>query len=587
MLNKPLSLFVAFSVAIVNCFVAFGQMNVTTHSCTQDTYVHSWITPTTGYYNDSILKATTGAIGKRFSIQYYTRSFIEFDLSGIPSNAVVYSAKMKIKRSSAVNGNNPFLLRRITSDWDESLVTSLSNQPQYSTLAADLYDSYVESTDTLYFDVQGLVQRMVYGQVSNFGWTIQVTDETTSQSTGADFYSSNSSYAPVVEVEWYYPLQVTSANIVHESGINTLDGSISPTIGGGASTSYTYSWINSSGNVIGTGSSISGLSAGWYGLRVSGQYGEELFQAFLVGRECSTITIDYQPDERYAENALLINSTYPSSTYPNSNYGNNSRFSTYDLYDGRSGYYNYAKSLLKFNVWLDSDLTIDTANLYLKGANHVNNGNNDAQLQLVERWNESLVTWKSAPDTIGSTVITVPATSSSAEDAVLDILSYVEHWQQNNLDNHGFELTHPSFPHQEDIGQTYQSPTNSTVSYRPRIRFTVSLLHPNNPYKCNPIYAKLYRNLNGGLYKTYSGILYFHYDEEYESPSTNLDYQIFHYTDMVTPIVDGTSNPLVLDYGRKEHKLDLSSTSLVSGQVYILKVTNDKDEKFYLRFKKD
>ena len=445
----------------------------------QDTYVRSNALTSNFGTNTAMSTATGNYLVNRQRYQFFSRSFLAFDLSGIPSNAIIESATMKIKRSSSFTGSNPFLVRRLTSTWYEDSVT-FTDQPDISTIGYDEYTSYIFSNDTLLFDLTNLTQRLVYGSVPNLGWSLQVNDETLDIYTGCSFYSSESAYTPVLEVKWYYPLQVVNAIIEHESDNSISDGSISPQLSGGASSSYTYEWTNSSGTVIGTDSTISGLNYGWYGLHVTGEHGEELYEAFLVGHYCGTATIDFQSNNNFTDNASLLESTDTASTYSITNYPNSTLFYTSDIFDGRGagGYYSFRKSLMKFNIWLDKEYTIDSADLYLSGYSHLNSGNNNAQLQLVEEWDKSLVTWSSSPDTVTSTLITVPATSTADQDMIIDILSYAKAWQENNSNNNGFEFTLPEFLHNADIKQSYYSPATPSSSYRPRIRFKLTLPMP-------------------------------------------------------------------------------------------------------------
>jgi len=99
---------------------------------------------------------------------------IKFDLSSISPGSTISSAKLKIYYSKW-NDNNPsgrkLNLYRITSDWDEDMVT-WNNQPSYATQPTA--DSSVPSATGVWmsWDVTDDVQDFVNGQATNYGWKI-------------------------------------------------------------------------------------------------------------------------------------------------------------------------------------------------------------------------------------------------------------------------------------------------------------------------------------------------------------------------------------------------------------------------------
>ncbi|MCR9174226.1 MAG: hypothetical protein NXI10_17145, partial [bacterium] len=75
-------------------FVAFNQLDSVELTATKDTYVDSRY-PTTGYGSIDTMKSGTNVVtGKFGSNIYYQRVFVEYDLSSIPSNAIIYSADL-------------------------------------------------------------------------------------------------------------------------------------------------------------------------------------------------------------------------------------------------------------------------------------------------------------------------------------------------------------------------------------------------------------------------------------------------------------------------------------------------------------
>jgi hypothetical protein len=100
-------------------------------------------------------------------------------------------------------------------------------------------------------------------------------------------------------------------------------------------------------------------------------------------------------------------------------------------------------------------------------------------------------------------------------------------------------------------------------------------------------YAKLERNLTGVNY-TATDKLYFSYDEEYApTASTTLNYRILnaqHKTLQSSAVVTGSTQVTVNRiYGDNRFELPLASSISVDN-TFILEVTNEKKEVFYLRF---
>lgn len=113
------------------------------------------------------------------------RSAFKFDLSGIPANATILSAKLTLYSSpTPINGNgtanygsnNAFYIRRINSNWDVNSAT-WQTQPTTETTSQVLVAHTAQSSfDVVDVDVAGLVSRM--HSISNYGFMISLQDET-------------------------------------------------------------------------------------------------------------------------------------------------------------------------------------------------------------------------------------------------------------------------------------------------------------------------------------------------------------------------------------------------------------------------
>lgn len=103
-------------------------------------------------------------------------------------------------------------------------------------------------------------------------------------------------------------------------------------------------------------------------------------------------------------------------------------------------------------------------------------------------------------------------------------------------------------------------------------------------------YAVLHRKLDGGYYQVNNGALYFTYDEEYNDVDNTLSFKIYNQQHEVAASSSGSyAVSLASDYGDNRFYINLlscsvSSTGYLHSGIYILEVTNEKNEKWYLRF---
>lgn len=101
-------------------------------------------------------------------------------------------------------------------------------------------------------------------------------------------------------------------------------------------------------------------------------------------------------------------------------------------------------------------------------------------------------------------------------------------------------------------------------------------------------YATMGRTPGAGFHTTDGNVLYFSFEDEYKDANGLLSYSIVSLGNdrPVTLIANGLNNAAVA-YGQNRYRIDLydnTNTPLASGY-YMLEVTNDKKETWYLRFK--
>ena len=153
----------------------------------KDARVHS-IFPDTNTGTDACLRAQAWTWQGRPGA---LRSFIQFDLTSIPSDAAVTSAKMSLYADTCdgittLTASNASALRRVTSAWDENTVT-WNNQPSTTTqnqvLLSEIPHPVNPNESKLHqdypgeIDVTNLVIDMVANPAANFGFMFGLQKE--------------------------------------------------------------------------------------------------------------------------------------------------------------------------------------------------------------------------------------------------------------------------------------------------------------------------------------------------------------------------------------------------------------------------
>jgi hypothetical protein len=119
--------------------------------------------------------------------------------------------------------------------------------------------------------------------------------------------------------------------------------------------------------------------------------------------------------------------------------------------------------------------------------------------------------------------------------------------------------------------------------------------HPRVSFGCKGFeqYTMLKKKLDGGYYIAYNKKLLFKYDEEYADKDGLLTFSVYDKSNNVVMSNASLSSLALVRYGDNRYSIDLSNTAnVISGQsmptnsFYILEVVNEKNEKWYLRFKK-
>ena len=151
------------------------------------------------------------------------RTLMKYDLSSIPQNAVISSAKLKLfaETSGQDNGNagspmygaaNTSLLQKVTSAWNNPN-TGWNNQPNIDAITQKTLSQSVSNTQNYEIDVADFVQSWVAEPASNYGMLLRLQAENYYNS--MIFFGGTTSvpegYRPTLEICYTVPVNCISA----------------------------------------------------------------------------------------------------------------------------------------------------------------------------------------------------------------------------------------------------------------------------------------------------------------------------------------------------------------------------------------
>lgn len=533
--------------------------------------------------------------GNYITVPYLRRGLVQFDLSAY-QGAIILSACLTFRTSNSLS--NPTIhLERLSSSWTASTAT-WNLQPTGSGEVLSNYNPTV-GTDML-FDVTTQVQKMVQGVFPNNGWKLSLSNEPTSGSRRQYFNSNEAaSNKPTLKIIYYFPMKLTAATVSHASDLLASDASVTASVTGGPGGTISYQWFNSSNAALSGQNTLSlqNVGYGWYGLRAtrtvsftncsgsSVNHSFSFYYAFLVGVNCKEVPITFDPGPFYIDDAGL----YSSEGYNPYEYNNYGTLTTLRIGENDGFYEDYAawENLIRFRLWIDNALTLDEATVKLTGSSFQSsapNTNAGAMYRVLQDWQESFVTHSSLTNYSGIIAIPMPVVTGGVQVKEYDALQEFNYWKGNNLQNYGLIMRLLTYSHNPNSQYYFSADYITNLTYRPKVVFNVQIRNPVSPNYCDQIFAKLERKLTGVKYEPYLNHLYFYYDEEYATPNEELSYKVFTVSDQINPIMDPTNQSLSqIEYGDNRYTLDVSSLAVGT---YILEVTNNKKEKFFLRFQK-
>lgn len=435
------------------------------------------------------------------------RSFIQFDVSSIPEDAIIVGAQLSLFPEAVNSSHNHslFIERVAYSQWSESSIT-WNNQPDVFNSSTDMIPiphSQTVGTTVHQFDVTKHVQKMVNYPEYNNGWRIRLQSEQATSSYGISYYSSESSHVnkhPVLTVDYILPISFTTE--VQHCSYGNEDGSLVLNITGGSSYSlsnmdlylitrdttklgdtdqYNYDGKGSlSFNAVDNKITATGLEPGIYlfymydDLYFSTGTNDKKYMAYkhiLIGREGEVTKGILHPFSLFNEDVHVQND---KPTNPNPLDRLNTNYSTW------FGWYNYnIPNYIELKTYFRTDLDFDSLLYFSKADLHLGNVNPFTQSQnssnatnfslVTSPWNEDIVTWNKTPSIDTSFRVHLPATGMIGTDTIhtrdtVSLLSFYNFWQKNPHLNYGVEIALNS----------YDAPESSSRSYRGT--------EPNNNY---------------------------------------------------------------------------------------------------------
>lgn len=411
------------------------------------------------------------------------RGFVTFSLATIPTNAVITSAILKLTPSGTENvtatNSGQLYLDVCNSSWTEAGISHSSNISNNTLFPTVTTSNLVSSKRE--FQIKDFIQAMVEGRLPNNGFRIRKSDETTVLNT--TYYSSEDatvSNRPQLVIQYYYRPYVSAATIVHTSTLSSADGSISPTVVYGSTTSMNYRWFNSSGTQIATTQNLTGVGKGWYGLKFYGSAaGDTTYQAFLVGTECEDVSITFDPGPNYIDDSRFHDFVSGSGTtainYPQMNYGSNAAM-VHERWTNGGVWYSQ-RDILKFRVWVDPGCDVNSAVVTLVGNGHnpLQTANTSELQRVTSDWSEFGVAQLNMPSSTATGKITVPGIAAGNGNATPDIASFFNIWKADNTQNYGMLFQLQSYASNLYTKMVFHSSDATTASNRPQIAFSIKV----------------------------------------------------------------------------------------------------------------
>lgn len=560
-------------IAFFSAFLGYSQIiTAPTIIASADSYVNSG-TPAGIYGSLTTLKIQANGSGTAV-----TRAYLKFDLSSIPANVVITSARLCLVPNGTENVSptnaTELYLEACNSAWVEKTISYAANVVGNDIFSAVTTSNLVSSVRE--FQVKDHVQAMIDGRLPNNGWRIRRTSETSALNTT---YESRESAGkePTLIIQYYSRAYVSAATIVHTSTLSKTDGSISPTVTGGSGT-RTYAWYDASGTQIATTQDLTGIGKGWYGMKSTGADASDvIYQAFLVGTECENVSVSFNPGPDYIDDALLMDRVTGSGTTA-VNYGQQNIPSRTVFMDEKWNdvTWNNGRALMRFRLWIDPNCQVNTADLTLTGAAHdpAQITNASELLKVTSDWNETGVANVNAPTSTATGKISIAGIAAGNSNLTLDIASFFNSWKIKNDANYGMLFQLQSYTANSNTRMQFRSSDNATAANRPQIAFTFTVNTCNLSRKGTTTvsYASTndYADLSTTIDPPSWSVSPYHYIiSEQPVPDFSEIYRTFKYGDPSNPFKDTVFIDSTTFFNMGETALTKPFSGLRPGQYFV------------------
>jgi hypothetical protein len=407
------------------------------------------------------------------------RSAFRYDVSSLPTNAVITGAKLYLyAKTNNINGNygnptfgdnNTTLLQRITAPWNLG-GTGWTNQPPATTVNQKILPQSTSSAQNYVIDVTDFVQSWVNQPDSNYGMLLRLQTES--------YYNSmifNSGQAPdslKPRLEICYTLtrpdsckadfidSTSSANSTNRLfiALPTHNNKKKPvricwTFGDGKDTCINYD---------------SAITYNYYPVThhyaKAGSYKVCVIITYAggcVADKCKTITVTEPPTNPVCNNLRVIRGNRTNGLFKQIWLDSNAPYAA-DTTQPEMGAAAWTcnaggyptcnfRSLFRYNVsGLPANAVITNAKLYLYAKTNNINGNygnptfgehNTALLQKVTApWNLAGTGWANQPATTTTSQKVLPQSSSTAQNYEVDVTDFVQSWVNKPDSNYGMLL---------------------------------------------------------------------------------------------------------------------------------------------------